>query len=349
MTSRRAEGACSGTLVGPHERKRSRMLAAGLVFVSVLGMSAAETCAAQGEIGTAASDRAEGMVRVWYEPPPRSSGESDWLPQPLRVSSGTLLEFSRERVRLRPSDGEAVQSIPARRVVWMQPQWRDERASEGMAAFADGRYEEAIGALLAAIKLRPPVHEQYWLTGHLALAAYQANKYAATLELVRSLDASGAPVPVYGLLPVRWRSRPSSPQAVAAAREAVQNESPLVRLVAASWLLSSPADRLVAERILDALAADKQRPDVARLAAVVRYRRASIPQVSTLAKKWMREVETLPIALQAGPWLTVGDRLESAGELAEAREAYLTVALLHQCPRPWTDEARTALESMPAK
>jgi hypothetical protein len=117
-------------------------------------------------------------------------------------------------------------------------------------------------------------------------------------------------------------------------------------LVAASWLLSSPSDRLVAERVLEALAADRREPALARLAEVVSWRRTPVPQIANAAANWPQLVERLPISLQGGPLLTIADRLEAAGEQARSREFYLTVALLHQHPNTLARYATETLEQV---
>jgi tetratricopeptide (TPR) repeat protein len=322
----------------------TRLIVVSCVIGAAVWVSSGSCCVAQSaplETNTAA------QLRVWHEPPARPSSESNWTPRPLLLSGGALVRFDEERIQLRPGGGEEIESISMRRVVWIQPRWRDERARKGMRAFDAGQYAEAIEDLLAAIKLRPPLHEQFWLTGHLAWAAYQSERYPAALELVKNLDQSGAPSVTYALLPIRWQSRPTPPQAIAAAREVVRSESAAVRLVAASWLLSSPRDRLTAERALDALAASNRHPLLSQLAEVVRFRRTPVPQIERLAPRWIEAIERLPIGLQGGPWLTVADRLEAAGRADWAREYYLTVALLHRRPGPLAEYAARAMAAQP--
>ncbi|XZE53308.1 hypothetical protein SH139x_005044 [Planctomycetaceae bacterium SH139] len=286
------------------------------------------------------------LLRVWHQPPPPPSSESDWLPRPIQLSAGEVISFDNQRVKLEASDQQAPLVISLDRVVWLEASYESELAKRGMRLFADGKYAEAISPLLEAIRQGPPIWQQQWLIGHLAIAATEAERFPAALELVKQLQQSQPPIPAYCLLPVRWHSRPSSPQAISAARKVIGSEATAVRLVAASWLLSSPSDRLVAERVLEALAADRREPALARLAEVVSWRRTPVPQIASVSANWPQLVERLPISLQGGPLLTTADRLEAAGEQARSREFYLSVALLHQHPNTLARYASETLEQM---
>lgn len=292
--------------------------------------------------------RADGPVdRVWHEPPPRPSGASTWLPQPIHETAGTIAQMAGDTLRMEsPSEDKPVY-IAVDRIVWIEPAWSSPEAREGMQAFEERRYAESIPQLLKAVQLGPPPWQQQWLSAHLAMAATEANRHPAALELVGQLDRSGMPLPMLALLPIRWTSRPVEPAAVASARERIDAAEPAVRLVAASWLLSNTATRTRAERTLEALATDAANPWIARLAEAVLWRRTPVPRIESDAPGWLEKIDRLPIALQGGPLLCAADRLEAAGHGEQARELYLAAALLHRHPRPVADEAREAAQLNP--
>lgn len=138
-----------------------------------------------------------------------------------------------------------------------------------------------------------------------------------------------------------------SGSAVAAARQVLTSPHSEVRLVAASWLLSEPNERELAERTLEALSKDRSQPQLAALATVVRWRRTPVPQIEKLSEEWLRNIDRLPIALQGGPLICVADRLQAAGAAEKARDLWLTVLVLHRLPKPLNDVARTSLDSSP--
>lgn len=301
-----------------------------------LGIAAIVLFATTRTLNCAAQDR------VWHQPPQRSSAESKWLPQSLLSHSGTITEVDDDTVRIQPANGDLV-NLALDRVIWWEPDWQDEAATQGMADATAGRYAEAIPQLLKAVQAAPPVWQQQWLTGHLALSAAEAEKYPAALELIAQLARSKPPTPVLSLLPIRWTSRPTSPAAIAAAREAISADEPLARLVAASWLLSDPTDRPLAERTLDALTNDRTQAWLPQLAAAVRWRRTPVPQIEKLADKWLEDIDRMPIALQGGPLLCVADRLQASGAKEKSHDLYLAVSLLYQNPRVLSDSAKQAL------
>lgn len=290
------------------------------------------------------------QTQLWHQPPPRPSSASEWLPQPILQTSGEIVEFTAETLRLKSPEtktgetakraGDEVTAIAADRLVWIEPAWSDESARQGMEDFQAGRYGESIPHLLQAVRARPPVWQQQWLTGHMAMAAAESGRYPATLELVGQLARSRPPTPMLCLLPIRWTARPMDASAVAAARASLDATEPAVRLVAASWMLGSAGDRAAAERTLLGLSNDAQHPWIARLAEAVRWRRTPVPQIEAASTEWMEKIDQLPISLQAGPLLCAADRLAAAGFGERAGELYLAVAMLHQHPRPVADEAR---------
>jgi hypothetical protein len=284
--------------------------------------------------------------RVWHQPPPRTSAESNWLPQALLSDSGQVVEIDGNTLRLELPNSQT-RNIETSRIVWLEPAWKSDSAAAGMEAFAAGQYPEAIPNLLSAIQAAPPVWHQQWLGGHLAMSAVAAERYTAALEVVAQISASRPPVPMYALLPIHWTSRPMSGSAVAAARQVLTSPHSEVRLVAASWLLSEPNERELAERTLEALSKDRSQPQLAALATVVRWRRTPVPQIEKLSEEWLRNIDRLPIALQGGPLICVADRLQAAGAAEKARDLWLTVLVLHRLPKPLNDVAQTSLDSSP--
>lgn len=284
--------------------------------------------------------------RVWHQPPPPPSGASRWLPQPIIETTGTIAQLAGETLQMESAaEDQPPTYIAVDRILWIEPAWSVAPAREGMQAFEEGRYEEAIPQLLEAVRAGPPPWQQQWLSAHMAMAAHETGRYPAALELVAQLDRSGMPMPIFALLPIRWTSRPVEAPAVMAARERIDAAEPAVRLVAASWMLSSPATRGQAERTLDALSIDGQHPWIARLADAVRWRRTPVPQIEAEASGWLAKIDQLPIALQGGPLLCAADRLDAAGHGDQARELFWAAALLHRQPRPVADKARAAAQS----
>jgi hypothetical protein len=284
--------------------------------------------------------------RVWYEPPANSSARSNWLPRQLEFAAGTIVKFDRERMELDPIGESQPTMIPSERIIWIEPKYSSELGSQGMQEFSDRRFPEAVPKLFAAIELRPEVWEQQWLTVHLALAAYKVEKYTATLGIVESWSASQPPVPLLGLLPIRWTTKSVSATAIAAARQKLESPENVERLVAASWLLGSPEDQSRAEQTLEKLTNDRRQREVSQLAEAVLWRRTPVPRIESVVEGWLRKIDTMPIALQAGPLLVVADRLRAINEIDRAKELYLSIVLLYQHVGLLADEAKVELQQL---
>ncbi|WP_164104002.1 tetratricopeptide repeat protein [Candidatus Laterigemmans baculatus] len=329
-------------MIATFAERKATILALAMLFAS--GSALAQSTPAEPPART----------QIWHQPPPRPGSDSSWLPQPILHTAGEVLEFTPESLRVdsgEPGASEAerrredsLELIASERVVWIEPGWTTTSARQGMEAFEAGRYGESIPLLLEAVRDRPPVWQQQWLTGHMALAAAEAGRYPAALELIAQLSRSRPPTPMLCLLPIRWTARAADASAVAAARSQLDAAEPEVRLVAASWMLGSTGDRTAAERTLRELSSDDAHPWLARLADCVLWRRTAVPQIEAAAAGWLKKIDQLPISLQGGPLLCAADRLAAAGQGERARELALAAALLHRHPRPIAEEARAAAQ-----
>ena len=113
----------------------------------------------------------------------------------------------------------------------------------------------------------------------------------------------------------------------------IGDESHAVRLVAASWLLTSPA-RSDAARMLSQLSSDAKRPVIAKLAELVLWRTATPPQVAENANRWSQQLDALPVVLQTGPKLTLAEKFAAAGLQQEAKQLKLALELTPAIPFP---------------
>ncbi len=315
-----------------------------LLLLSFTAWLGGDRANAQGE-ATSQVGQAK-MHAVWFEPLPPRQNESRRLPRPIESVRGEFLEFTADSLRVSTPDEQKVVSIAARRIIWIEPQWDDEDARDGMVAFSSGKYSEALPRLQAALQKRPPVWQQQWLLAHLALAAHQVGKHAESLQLIGYLQRSNPPAFMYSLLPIQWTSRPLGAAVLQAARSVLDAEESALRLVAASWLLSAGGERELADSVLESLTRGSDSGEIAELAQVLRWKRVSIPKVSSLVPQWDEAVERLPVALQGGPLLTIADRLEASGDSGRAREYYWTVQLLYKKPLPLAENARQALAEL---
>lgn len=249
--------------------------------------------------------------QIWIEPNPRAANQSDWYPKPIESIVADVVRFNATDLIVVRAGDDTESSIPAERVIWIEPQQRKAAEQKMVALFNDGQYGECLESLPEVLETRPPIWRQQAITMMAAVAASRCDRHAVALELVAQLDRRSLPPMVSARLPIQWANRRSAANAVTAANERLNDSSPLVRLVAVSWLLSSPR-RSQAINELTTLQRS-ERADVQAMVGVLRWRTATPPQVSQSASRWQKTIDQLPMVWQTGPTTTLIDKLESAG------------------------------------
>lgn len=326
-----------------------RPLARGLLMVCLAGLASGAfsahgaaqdpvTADREGAPAAAAEQGPPATDTVWYAPPRESVLREQWYPAPLTPLRGRIVEYDAEELRLELPDGSQ-RRVPAGRVVRIDADL-PEPAATALRDYSDGRpASESIPELFAAIKQPPPVWVQRLLTASLAGAAFEANRYPAALELVASLSAAGIPPPLIAELPIHWNIVPLPDVAANAAASRLDDPQPLVRLVAASWLVST-AQRARAIAVLEALAADPAAPVIAGLADALLWSTFP-PGDQRLVRSWYEpRLERLPIALHVGPLSILAAKSSAARREDEALALLLRIALHYDSPRWIIAQAR---------
>lgn len=284
-------------------------------------------------VSAGATVNADGPDRIRYTPErPRPIGQarerSDaWIPQPLVTVVGTIQEFDHQWLEISPEDGDEPLRLPSDRLLLVDPGWEDPDAVAGLEAYERAEYQEAIPPFLEAVKRRPAAWRQQWLSVRMAVAAFEAGRYPAVLELVAQLDRTDLPAVMIGQLPIQWHSASRDPQLAAAAKTKLAAPEPLARLVAASVLFGR-ADSATAETTLKQLSQDATHPLLARLADALLWRQTPPPDIEKELPRWEQKIEALPIAVRWGPMMVIADRLQAAGDKEHALEWWLAAGLL---------------------
>ncbi|TWU56915.1 hypothetical protein Poly51_28330 [Rubripirellula tenax] len=271
--------------------------------------------------------------RIWVQPLPRIRTQSNWYPRAIETIDGRIVDFDNEKMRIVIEGDEVETLIAASRVIWVQPGEVSAVQKAAIENFDAKRYAEALQALPGLLKERPPVWRQQWLTMMAANASRETLRGDIAIELVSQIDRRGLPPLVTAWFPIAWQNGSQPAAIVQAAQKRLQDDSPAVRLVAASWLLSS-ADRSDASSVLNLLAGQTDRPEIASLARCVLWRTATPPEVAASVDKWQQELNQLPMVLQTGPMTGLADKFESAGQIEAAKVLRLQLELTPIHPSP---------------
>ncbi len=296
--------------------RRAAVVRFGMVLI---GLIASPTTCCRGE------------DRVWLEPIRPTASQSDWYARSIETRSGTILSLDSQQLRWVVAGDESESLVASHRVLWIEPGRSPDTERAALKLFAGGKFAESVRPLLDSVGERPPVWRQQWLSMLASYASWRGSRSAIALELVSQLDNRPLAPMAIAWLPIAWRSGAQSVDAIDAGRARLADSSPATRLVAASWLLSS-ADRAGATATLEQLAVNKERPLIARLAAALLWRVAAPPQVTESMGQWQQTIESLPMALQVGPTITLIEKLRAAGQVEAARRHQLSLKLTPPFP-----------------
>ena len=263
-----------------------------------------------------ASGNAARSDQVWIEPQRPTSTQSDWYPRAIEIHSGNVLRFDNEQLRFQPTGDAEEMVIAASRVLWIEPAEVSDLEAESLRLFASGEYSSSLQKLPEILAAKPPVWRQQWITMTAAVAAWKTGRAEIALELVGQLDRRPLPPIAIAWLPIAWTNRSLPANVVNAANDRLADPSPVVQLVAASWLLSSP-QRNQAIAILKQLES-QDRKEIVRLARILSWRAASPPEVLESSSGWEAAIDSLPMVWQTGPLTLMIDKLRSANQIEAA-------------------------------
>jgi|TARA_B110000495_G_C22915742_1_gene534902 hypothetical protein len=300
-------GRLSGVMSVPFGRVH---LIADVLFIMVATLSLAPLDAAD---------------RVWLEPARPTSSQSTWFPRSVEIVSGRIVAFDSQQLRL-VREGQGTETVTsAGRVLWIEPDEVSDLEQKLIHLFKQGEYARSLSELRDALNHRPPVWRQQWLTMLSATSAWKSGNAKLALELVGQLDRRPLPAMVLAWLPIAWTNGAQPAVVIATAQARLQDTSTAVRLVAASWLLSSP-DRNQGLAVINQLKQDP-RIEIAQIAEVLSWRMTPPPQVAKLSSTWEKRIDTLPLALQTGPSRLLVNKLEASGQSESAKRLQWSLEL----------------------
>lgn len=273
------------------------------------------------------SDWSWAADRIWLEPAQPAVGQGDWYPRNIEVLSGRVVALDAEQFRMIPEGQNAEVVTSAARVLWIEPEQVSDLEKSMIDFFKEGKYAQSLSGLPDALKSRPPVWRQQWLTMLSANSAWLGGRPSIALELVGQLDRRPLPAMVVAWLPIAWENGGQPAAVVRAAKERAQDSSAAVRLVVASWLLSS-ADRNQGLQIINELVKDSGTSKaISQLARVLSWRVTPPPQVAALRPTWEKQIAALPMATQTGPSRLLMNKLRASGQAEEAKRLQLSFEL----------------------
>ncbi|MCA9270329.1 MAG: hypothetical protein KDA41_17730 [Planctomycetales bacterium] len=217
---------------------------------------------------------------------------------------------------------------------------KGERHVDGDELFAERKYSEALARYQQAISDEPRTWVRREILAQMVWCqrGLGNDRLAATTFLL--IVESDPTTPHFDAIPLAWRPMTLD---LAAERQAVawlnDQANPAARLIAASWLLSGPAEtRNEAKRTLDLLTNDRS-PYVAPLAAAQLWRTQLVLASAADAERWRVAIERLPPTLRGGPYYLLGQLLARHQDFIGAALALMRVPVHYSRERALAAEA----------
>ncbi|QDT64055.1 tetratricopeptide repeat protein [Calycomorphotria hydatis] len=241
---------------------------------------------------------------------------------------GTIIEYNGEEIHIQTGP-TAVRIFETDRVIEVEtPQQESHR--QAIAAINSQKFAEAQELLAKALddEQRDWVRQEIMalrVTNALSLGDRQR---AITAFL--ALAEQDKQIRHGGLIPLEWERKPAPKELVAAARVWLKQRSETAQLIAASILLTSPAEKREAEDVLNKLSISFK-PEIYALARVQLWRGQLIESPSTpgALRNWEQRIHEMPESLRGGPYFVLGEAYADILDHERAAAAFLWLPLVY--------------------
>ena len=253
---------------------------------------------------------------IWLAPSTSETRGSNWYPAAIQKQQGQVVQFDRDAIVITDPKTSRSRRLASSRVLWIEADDQTDREKNIRSFFEEGRDTDVLSGLSDVLNERPPVWRQQWLTMVAAVSAWRTKRGKVALELISQLDQRPLPLMILAWLPIAWTNQITAEPLVADALARLSDPSPIVQLIASSWLLSSVHRNIASEKIKELITSE--RTEVAQLASALLWRVATPEQVKKSAEDWRDEIDRMPLMLQGGPLVLLKSKLRSSGEVTAA-------------------------------
>lgn len=278
--------------------------------------------------------------QIWLEPTAAAAADGaanqPWYAASIKQLSGQVEKLDGSVFSYVPSGATEPVSHTASRVIWIQRGEVPAAERQALTLFRDQKYAEALRPLIASLDARPPVWRQQFISMAAAQAAWRSGRGKIALELVSQLDRRPLPPMVVGWLPIQWQRPAAAIPDDAAALERLTDPSAAVRVVAASWLITSDhrTEAIQSLRQLTGKSVNVNDQFLRPLAAALLWRVATPVQVKASSQQWLEQIESLPMCMQTGPLISLSEKLDTAGLESESKRLRLSLTETPIMPHP---------------
>jgi hypothetical protein len=255
-----------------------------------------------------------------------------WEPGRTIELRGVLIEWEPDRLVLARRDGNAPSTFPGDLVVGIEPGWKDEAFANVHDMFTKRRFADVIREGQAVLKLPSiPRWQQRLIVAEMVQSASALGQWQVAGKIYGYLAQDPAPQLLRSAIPLPWSDEllDSGKGVRDMAVSWIQSEQSEMQLLGASWLIGSDQNAAAIERLRRL--AEQEDPMISQYAKVQLWRTVPPSEIESVHfGKWVALRDSLPLALQAGPTMLLGHRLDQAGATDLAIAEWLRIASFHR-------------------
>jgi tetratricopeptide (TPR) repeat protein len=254
--------------------------------------------------------------------------------QETRIT-GEVVDWLGPRLILRRASGREEQ-IASERVVDVQSSW-NEAQTRAEQLRREGNCAEALVFFNQAVRSENRAWVRRHILARLVECYAETGQIEQAGETFAALIESDPQTPLFHVIPLNWGTRRPPAGLESSARRWLAANSSALRLMGASWLLSS-ARRGEASTVLSQLSSDAE-ARVAFLATAQSWRTEVATASDGIIAKWQGLLERMPEPLRAGPYFIMADALARRGKQNDAALSWMRIPILYPHQRQLAAEA----------
>lgn len=241
-----------------------------------------------------------------------------------RELSGTIVDWTAEALTFRTSSGRE-SDLPTSEIVGFETNWPVEKTAADQS-FAERQFDRALAQYRAALSNENRVWatrllqaEVVWCLRSLARPDEACNEFFRLL----AMDATRQ---YFAAIPLAWSTARPSPALERRALSWLEHEEPVVRLIGASWLLST--DRGRSASTLEQLTSGSD-SIIAQTAEAQLWRTKITTADDADVLRWKEQVSRIPFASRGGPYLALGRVMAYRKQHEQAAMAFMRVPTMY--------------------
>jgi hypothetical protein len=238
---------------------------------------------------------------------------------------GNVVDLTSEHAMFITKGGTREQKITLTRIAEFAPDRSDDEIS-GRQRLATGEYDSAKAALEKAKSAAKATWQKNEIEALIAQCELGLGEIDAAASRMAALVKDDPDSRLLGYLPLAWVDSFQTPSPANLASWA-KDESPVLKLLAASWMLSGDKRKEAAAQ-LEKISSGPSR----RLAILAEAQlwRSKLPTARQLdGQRWLERTASFPEDLQAGPYYIAGQAAARTDQPLRAAEAWMRIALMH--------------------